>query len=347
MPSASGQMCILPPFTPFMKTARGLPVPRAVSGSQCLPPSPVPAPGRPSRRGGTRASCGAARWRPGLPQCPGRGGHASCRPLSLLSQTSPPARGPVRCYLFLSCFREEIETLTKKFQELEETKKEEEGGPVEVTPEVRLRLLGRGWDAVTLMAPTPGVSRRAHGRFRFLLSSAAFCKLRVLNPKSWANGVCGRGGGPWPCAVPGPSTEPGVLVPAGPGPGAPGLWWRERALPLTLCSSSGLSRGGYALTSAAALGSGAEVLRQRWPPRACLPGVGSAEPARAAVTHTRTADGPVFPQPPCDPCSVTPSAPEGLSATWAPPRGRRVPGTRFGQAVVVSESALLFQQRVA
>lgn len=116
-----------------------------------------------------------------------------CQPqgLSLLSQTSPPARGPVRCYLFLSCFREEIETLTKKFQELEETKKEEEGGPVEVTPEVRLRLLGRGWDAVTLMAPTPGVSRRAHGRFRFLLSSAAFCKLRVLNPKSWANGVCG------------------------------------------------------------------------------------------------------------------------------------------------------------
>lgn len=139
----------------------------------------------------------------------------------------------------------------------------------------------------------------------------------------------------------------GGAGPCWPGAGCPGALVAGACLASDPVLQQRLSRGGYALTSAAALGSGAEVLRQRWPPRACPPGVGSAEPARAAVTHTRTADGPVFPQPPCDPCSVTPSAPEGLSATWAPPRGRRVPGTQFSQAVVVSERALLFQQRVA
>lgn len=45
--------------------------------------------------------------------------------------------------------------LTKKFQELEETKGEEEGGAVEATPEVRLGMLGRVRDAGTLAAPTP------------------------------------------------------------------------------------------------------------------------------------------------------------------------------------------------
>ncbi|XP_024905328.1 IQ domain-containing protein E isoform X1 [Pteropus alecto] len=52
------------------------------------------------------------------------------------SETST-ARGPVRRHLILSCFRKEIEMLTKKFQELEDMKREEEGGPMEVTPEAQ------------------------------------------------------------------------------------------------------------------------------------------------------------------------------------------------------------------
>lgn len=103
----------------------------------------------------------------------------------------------------------------------------------------------------------------------------------------------------------------GGAGPCWPGAGCPGALVAGACLASDPVLQQRLSRGGYALTSAAALGSGAEVLWQRWPPRACPPGVGSAEPARAAVTHTRTADGPVFPQPPCDPCSVTPSVPEG------------------------------------
>lgn len=47
-----------------------------------------------------------------------------------------------RCHPFLSHFREEVQTLTKKFQALEEMKRGEDGDPREVTPEVWFRRAG-------------------------------------------------------------------------------------------------------------------------------------------------------------------------------------------------------------
>lgn len=41
------------------------------------------------------------------------------------------------CHLFPSHVREEIQALTKKFQDLDTVKKEEEGGRTELTPEVQ------------------------------------------------------------------------------------------------------------------------------------------------------------------------------------------------------------------
>lgn len=80
------------------------------------------------------------------------------------------------------------------------------------------------------------------------------------------------------------SVDPGVLVPAGPGPPAPGLWWRERTSPLTLPCSRGLCRGQVCPVACRPSNPVAAPA-----PRTCATGVGWAEPAWAAVSEARAA----------------------------------------------------------
>lgn len=144
--SVAGTQLCCSPFTSFAQSPRELPVghravtlfsaptPRARRGAG--PPAhraPVQ-PRRQMQRGGG--------WSPPSPR--ERFPCQLCRLPSLLSHSVT-----TRCHPFLSHSREEIQTLTKKFQELEEIKRGDNGDPVKATPEVQFMR--------------PGAPSRGHG----------------------------------------------------------------------------------------------------------------------------------------------------------------------------------------
>lgn len=118
------------------------------------------------------------------------------------------------------------------------------------------------------------------------------------------------------------SVDPGVLVPAGPGPPAPGLWWRERTSPLTLPCSRGLCRGQVCPVACRPSSCGStspEDLRHgRGVGRASVGGRVRGTRCWLAGRHSQ--------RPPRDPFAVPLCAPHGLSAPRRPQHGEYVPG---------------------
>lgn len=148
-------------------------VPEAVLAPGILRPCPPGAAGRPR----TRPQSAVPQWDPMPAEVQGAGSRGPrslqerwpCQPRGRPSLPSHIDVGPhvmmSKTSSFPSHFREEIQILTKKYQELEEIRREERDHPVERSPEVWLswvsdflhgchRALSQGW--TVLGGPSPG-----------------------------------------------------------------------------------------------------------------------------------------------------------------------------------------------